>query len=387
MTTTDPLATIADGLGGQHGARLEAVVAVEQARVVAQVAAQVQVAQRFPRDMARVLAELDEACSHLELARVSFWALPNRGQGLSVHLARELAVIMGNVDYGVHELRRDDERGVSEVQAFCWDVQRNSRATRTFQVPHQTMKKINGRQVRVPIDDLQDVYRNNQNVGARAVRECVFATLPRWLVDRAERLCRETLHRGDGKPLDVRRSDALAWFAREQRVTREQLEHRVGRPVEQWTPEDVAQLLVVADSIRRGETTAAEQFDPVERRVSIDELEGPAGDPSDPRDDAPPAGGQVQTEPPNDDTPPEPAEPSHPVHDVNDDPRPITQAQVTRLILRLRDHDVETDEDQREWLTAELGRPIESRKDVTRGELAQVDRVLDVLDEARGEQS
>src|SRR3954452_905817 len=134
--TTDALAAVADRLGGQQGERLEAVVAVEQARAVAQVAAQVQVAQRFPRDMNRVRAELDEACQSFDLARVAFWALPNRGQGLSVHLARELAVIWGNVDHGVHELRRDDERHMSEVQAFCWDMQRNSRATRTFQVPH-----------------------------------------------------------------------------------------------------------------------------------------------------------------------------------------------------------------------------------------------------------
>lgn len=362
---TEALAVAAEGIGGQQGKRLEAVVAVEQARAVAQVAAQVQVAQRFPRDLDRVRVELADACAAYELAAVSFWSLPNRGQGLSVHLARELAVIWGNVDYGVHELRRDDEAHMSEVQAFCWDMQRNSRATRTFQVPHaitvtDKRTKVQSRQA---IIDLQDIYRNNQNAGARAMRECVFATLPRWLVDSAERLLRETKRRGPGTPLEERVA-TMVEGAKRFRVTRAQLEHRVGKPAAAWTHEDVSDLEVVAASIARGETTVAEQFDPVEPRVSVDELAVPP-------DDGPTA-------------PAEPSQVEHPVHDVNDDRRPITQAQVTRLILRLRDHDVETDDEQHAWLSSELGRQITSRKDVTRGELAQVDRVLDVLDEARG---
>jgi hypothetical protein len=365
MTTTDPLADALDRVGGQQGNRLEAVVAVEQARAVAQVAAQVQVAQRFPRDLDRVREELNAVCDSYELARVAFYAVPNRGQGLSVHLARELAVLWGNIDYGVHELRRDDVAGASEVQAFCWDMQRNSRATRTFQVPHaQTVTKtVRGQRVqtREPIIDLTDVYRNNQNQGARAMRECVFATLPRWIQDEAERRLRETLRKGPGTPLEQQVQDALAWAAR-RRVTRDQLEARVGRPVARWTQEDVSMLSVVAASIERGETSPEEQFDPPSGRVTADEL---GADPA----------------------PAQPAEPSTTTGGPVDDPRPVTQAQVTRLILRLRDHDAETDDDQHAWLTQELGREITSRKDLTRGELARVDAVLDVLDAARGGES
>ncbi len=362
---TEALATAAEGIGGQNGQRLEAVVAVEQARAVAQVAAQVQVAQRFPRDMDRVRAELADACGSYELAAVAFWALPNRGQGLSVHLARELAVIWGNVDYGVHELRRDDEQGMSEVQAFCWDMQRNSRATRTFQVPHQIMAPSPGNKrvkIRQPIVDLQDVYRNNQNAGARAMRECVFSTLPRWLVDGAERLLRETKRRGPGEPLEARVATALAWAARV-RVTRPQLEQRIGRPVAAWTHEDVSDLEVIASSIGRGETTVAEQFDPAEQRVTADELGDPDAD-----------GG---------DSPPAPAEPSQVTEPVPDD-RPATQRAIGALIGRLRDHDVETDADQHAWLSRELGREVTTRTSLTRGEVTRVMQVLDVLDAERG---
>lgn len=359
--STEAIATAAEGIGGQQGQRLEAVVAVEQARAVAQVAAQVQVAQRFPRDLTRVRVELAEACASYELARVSFWALPNRGQGLSVHLARELAVLWGNLDFGVHELRRDDEAHMSEVQAFCWDIQRNSRATRTFQVPHAitVTNRTTRVQSRQAIIDLQDIYRNNQNAGARAMRECVFATLPRWMQDTAERLLRETRRRGPGEPLEQRVATALEWGDRV-KVTRAQLEARVGKPAAAWTHEDVSDLEVIASSIGRGETTTAEQFDPAEKRVDVDELTVP---------DEVPAGA---------DTPSRVPEPVG-------DQRPATRDQVTKLILMLKDLDLETDEQQHAWLTEELRRPITSRKDLTRGDASSVIDVLQVLIDARGD--
>jgi hypothetical protein len=336
---------------------VEAIVAVEQARAVAQVAAQVQVAQRFPRDMEQVRRDVLDACREYDLAEVAFWALPNRGQGMTVHVARELAVIWGNVDYGVHELRRDDAAGQSEIQAFCWDMQRNSRATRTFQVPHAitVTDKRTRRQSRQPIVDLADVYRNNQSVGARAMRECIFGTMPRVLVNLAERTLRETLHRGPGKPIEQRRHDAVAWYGH-RHVTRAQLETRIGRPVDAWTPEDMATLDVIARTVQRGETTLAEQFDPADRPVTVDELTVPEPEPT-PRP-APPVGAQ----------------------------RPATRDQVTKIILMLKDLDVEDDDAQRDWLARELQRPVESRTSLTRAEATTVIEVLTVLLDERGEQ-
>ena len=115
--------------------------AVEQARAIAEVQAAVVVAQQCPRDMSRAEQEMRDATGRIALAQRAFYRVPNRGSGPSVHLARELARVWGNVQYGVHELRRDDTAGMSEIQAFAWDVQTNTRSTRTFQVPHQRMVK------------------------------------------------------------------------------------------------------------------------------------------------------------------------------------------------------------------------------------------------------
>jgi len=250
------------------------VTAVEQARAVAEVAAAVQVAQQFPRDMDRVRRELEEACKSHDLASQAFYAVQNRGEGPSVHLARELATIWGNFQTGTHELHRDDQAGQSEVQAFAWDVERNSRSSRTFISPHQKMKKVGGAQTRVDLIDLTDVYLMNQNTGARALRECIFAALPKWYLNEAERLCKDTLARGTGEPTESRAAKAVAAFAglKPAAVTEAQLVARVGRPVAEWTPEDLASLEVVFRSLQRGEATVDEQFDGPTASVSARDI-------------------------------------------------------------------------------------------------------------------
>uniref|UniRef100_UPI000A51BAAB hypothetical protein n=1 Tax=Leucobacter japonicus TaxID=1461259 RepID=UPI000A51BAAB len=146
---------------------------VEQSRAVAEVAAAVQVAKSFPRDTNRAAEQSNELCSRLAVASRAFYSVPKRGSGMSIHIARELARIWQNVDYGVRELRRDDEAGVSEMQAWAWDQQENVRSTRSFIVPHLRSTR-NGNQA---LTDLGDIYLNNQNQGAKAVRECIFAML------------------------------------------------------------------------------------------------------------------------------------------------------------------------------------------------------------------
>jgi hypothetical protein len=245
--------------------------AVEQARAIAEVQAAVVVAQQCPRDIARVEGEMAEACGRTALAERAFYRVPNRGNGPSVHLARELARIYGNFQYGVHELRRDDATGMSEIQAFAWDVQTNVRSTRTFQVPHQRMK--NGK--REHLVDLGDVYLNNQNIGARAVRECIFTALPTWLVEAAETRCRETLRDGDGKPLKDRIADAVGAFANTYGVKQAQLEDKLGHKRGQWDAGHVASLSVLFQSLTRGEVSVEEEF-PQARLTATDLTATPA---------------------------------------------------------------------------------------------------------------
>lgn len=231
---------------------------VEQARAVAEVAAAVQVAQMYPRDERNASLAIEAACRRYGLADKAFYDVKNRGKGPTIHLARELARIWGNVDFGVREMHRDDDLGRSEVLAFAWDQQTNSRTSRSFLVPHVRM--VAGS--RKPLTDVQDIYLNNQNQGARALRMCIFAILPAELVSKAEEICRETLVKGDGKPLQQRITEMVDAFAR-LGVDVPRIEQRLARARGQWSNADVADMTIVYGTLSRGETTADEAFPPV----------------------------------------------------------------------------------------------------------------------------
>ena len=250
--------------------RLGQATAVEQSRAIAQVQAAAVMARQFPRSTQAAISEMRDACGRTELAKRAFFKFPRGGEsvtGASVYLARELARIWGNIDYGLNELRRDDVHGQSEMQAYAWDLQTNARSTRTFVIEHARDTK----QGRKQLTDLRDISDNNNNFGARAVREMIFATLPQWFTDMAQEVCRETLKNGGGVPLPTRVANALAAYKRA-RITPAQLAARVGAEPDAWTHEDVTDLEILFRSLQNREITRDEAFPETESTVTADEL-------------------------------------------------------------------------------------------------------------------
>jgi hypothetical protein len=252
--------------------------AIEQSRAVAEVHAAIVVAQQCPRNVNIALGEMHASCAQAGLAERAFYRYPRAGgsvSGASVHLARELARCWGNIQYGVAELRRDDDAGISEMQAYAWDVQTNTRSAQIFIVPHLRDKK--GGPEKLP--ELRDIYENNANMGARRLREAIFSVLPPWFTEDAKDRCTATLKRGDGSPLATRITTAIdklgALGVREDRLVQ-----KIGRPRERWTDHDLAQLTVAYRSIQRGEISADEEFPP--QRVTAAEITGQQADQSGP---------------------------------------------------------------------------------------------------------
>src|SRR5690606_30003853 len=103
--------------------------------------------------------------------------------------------------------------------------------------------------------------------GARRVREMIFAILPPWLVEEAKELCNRTLADGGGEPLPVRIDSAIVGFAG-LGVPVDRLEQKLGRPKEEWTGYDVAQLRVIFRSIKRHEVAVEDEFPPSKLTVA-----------------------------------------------------------------------------------------------------------------------
>lgn len=242
---------------------LSQATAVEQARAVAEVAAAVRVAQENPRDLERCIARMRQACSQKSLADRAFYSLPRAGgrvEGSTVHIARELAACWGNMDYGLRETRRDDAAGESEVLAWAWDQETNTRSSRSFVVPHSIMAGKGADKKRKPLLDLADIANNNNSVGSRAQREVIFHCLPQWFRDEAELIAARTLQDGGGKTLAQQVADALTHFSDGYSITQAQLEERLQRPAKEWTSQDLGILRIISGELSRGEKRIEDEF-------------------------------------------------------------------------------------------------------------------------------
>ena len=349
--------------------QISQATAIEQQRAIAEVQAAVVVAQSCPRDLEEAEAEMEYVCGRLDMAEQAFYQVTNRGTGASVHLMRELARIWGNVQFGVNELHRSDEKGESEVQAWAWDMQRNTRSSRTFIVPHQRMATVDGVKKRRDLTDLQDIYLNNQNVGARAVRECIGTILPRWFTEKAQDICRATIERGDGQPLQERIALLVDWYG-QMGVSEKQLAARVDKPRGQWTARDVAQFKIAGKSILAGEAQKDDLFPPMASSTSdeitaaapapepVSEADPPAdpgqGGENDQGEAAEPSSGSATPLSPGDQEPPA-------------DPEPIPEPEKT---TRQRKTDAKADKPE---MTA-MRRSLEARLFKLLGQLKVEDR-------------
>lgn len=360
-------------------AELSQATAIEQSRAVAEVQAAVLVAQQRPRNKAAAVEEMRDATAQMAVASNAYFRY-NRGDGnvtgVSVHLARELARCWGNIDYGLKELRRDDAKGESEMLAHAWDMQTNARASTSFIVPHIRDTKKGPKR----LTETRDVYENNANAGARRLREQILAVLPKWFVEEAKANCDATLENGGGQPLAQRIADAIRLFdGIGVHVSR--LEAKFGRSSGDWSPQDFAQLGVIYGSIKRGETTVADEFDDApEPGLTAEDITKAARQnraepaPEPPSDSsAKPDTAQVNAPAPEAPTeaPESPAEPEAP----DAEPAP-TDRQLKDLKAALIAEGLKTARQQVTYLSSQFKRHIGALFDLTGAEAAQITHYL-----------
>jgi hypothetical protein len=250
---------LAQAAGQRMPAPSSEATQIEAQRAIAQVQGALIVARSNPREVDQARDRIRRACEVHELAIAAFFAYDRGGQkviGPSIKLARELARCWGNVDYSMVELRRDDDKGESEMLAVAWDLETNTRSSNSFIVPHKRDKRGGA----VKLTDLRDIYENNANAAARRLRECILSVIPHEIVEEAKALCRKTIEHGQGLPMPERRKLCLEAFAK-LGVTQAQLEKRIGRTMALATPQDLAALQVIEHSIRNNEATVPECFE------------------------------------------------------------------------------------------------------------------------------
>ena len=232
-----------------------------QTREMTEIQAMVISAKRFPRDLSQVRSDVLASCDSPALAEVSQYAYTKGNTevtGISIRLAEELAGCFNNLDKGWIELERKrgtgSQPGESVVQAYCWDMQRNVKAKRTFTVRHFRDTKKGG----YILNDEREIYELLANQAARRLRACILEIIPKFIQEEALGRCEETLKKSTGPIADKIKAMVEAFAKLD--VTKEMIEKRFGHSVESTSETEYLSMKKIYNSICDKYATTAEFF-------------------------------------------------------------------------------------------------------------------------------
>lgn len=232
-----------------------AMSSIESSRSVAEAQAAMVVARMSPRSEENAYMKIMRACKRKSLAEGAKYAFRRGGTlvtGASIRLAEVMAQSWGNTTYGFRELARQGD--TSEVEAFCWDLETNTRVTRTFQVRHYRDTKKGSQKITAE----RDKYEHIASQAQRRVRACILEIIPGDIVDAACDQCDKTIA-SDGRPLEDRVRDMLMAFS-EYGITKEMIEGRLSHKLTAIVPQELVQLTQIYRSIKDGVAPREEFF-------------------------------------------------------------------------------------------------------------------------------
>lgn len=239
-------------------------------REIAEVQAAMTIAKRFPRNQAKATDRIMVACQRPGLAEKALYSFSRGGtdiSGPSIHLLKAIAQQWGNIDFGIREL--EQRIGESTVQTFAWDLETNTRETRTFQVRHIRYKRTGT----TDLSDPRDIYEMVANLGARRLRACLEGVIPKDVVESAQEQCETTLK----AKADIS-GEAVAKMVKvfgEYGVSKEMIEARIQRKLESITAAQVIALRKIFNSLKDGMSNPGDWFDNIPAPIAPREPEKP----------------------------------------------------------------------------------------------------------------
>ena len=246
-----------------------AVTAVEQSRAMQEATASILAAKRFPRDEVLAEKKIMNACLRPGLAEKATYEYKRGGSpvtGPSIRLAEALKQYWGNIDSGWRELDRVGNK--STIQAFAWDKETNTRATRDFTVMQVRDKwvemKVEGktvkRKMQEPLTDERDIYENNANNAARRMRACILELIPGDIIEGAVNQCAHTLASKEPNTPETRAA-MLKVFLENYKVTKEMIEKYIGRSMDSIVPMQIVKLRSIYNSLQDEMSVPGDWFD------------------------------------------------------------------------------------------------------------------------------
>ena len=214
-------------------------------------------ARKFPRDENEAYKKIMRSCARLSLAEVAEYTYPRgdkKVNGPSIRLAETIAQNWGNIDYGIIEL--ENAKGQSDMMAYAWDLETNTRVTKVFSVKH----KRDTKQGSYALTDSRDIYEATANFGARRVRACILGIIPGDVIETAVKECRKTIKGENKAPIEDRVKVMLNTFEKEHRITTAQIEEYLGCNVKAINENELIKMRGIHQSITDGMSVADDYF-------------------------------------------------------------------------------------------------------------------------------
>ena len=242
-------------------------------RQMQEVQGQIIMAKKFPRDEISARNRILTACQRKRLAEQAEYEYKrgtSKVTGISIRLAEAMAQNWGNLDFGFIEL--EQRNGESQVMAYAWDLETNTRQTKIFTVPHIRETKSGN----YPLTSSRDIYEMVANQAARRVRACILGIIPGDIQEEAVEQCRKTLLGKEEMPMIDRIKICVQVAEKEYQIPQESLEKYIGCKAEAFSINDLIRLNRVFNSIKDGMAKREEIFElpGIEKKEAEDAFAG-----------------------------------------------------------------------------------------------------------------
>jgi hypothetical protein len=216
---------------------------------------QIATAKQYPRNLARVLGNIETlATMDEEVAGSCFYTLRRQGkviEGPSVRMAEIIASSWGNLRVQARIVGNDGK--MITAQGVCHDLESN------YAVSAEVKRRITDKSGRTFSEDMQVVTGNA--ACAIAMRNALFKVVPAALVkkviDKAKKVSL-----GESMTLETSRAKMLQYFKTIGVEEKQILDYLSIEKVDEIDIDMVVELRGLANAIKEGTTTAKEAFEP-----------------------------------------------------------------------------------------------------------------------------
>lgn len=230
-------------------------------RTLAEVQVAVMMAKQFPRDKIYAREKLVNDCCREGLAAVATYSYSRGGSdvtGPTIRFAEAVKNAWGNLQSGFRELSR--QKGVdgvmqSEVEAFAWDAENNTRESTVFIVKHWRDTKKGGYELK----DERDIRELISNQAKRVERTCIINSIDGDIIEAGLRQCNETLTKTI--VITPERITSMVKMFAEYNVTKDQLEKRIQRRIDTINSALMISLTKIFNSLKDGMSKPEDWFD------------------------------------------------------------------------------------------------------------------------------